>query len=375
MEWIGRATPAFAALLLLAACSGGQPASLATAPSAAAPGTASGTPDSENLAGVAAPALAPARKFQKDRQSILAMAGNYHVTFNFVETASYKKGYTPKKPSKSGGNEVVRVIADTGDFISLQHLLVASTKDGPMVVKHWRQDWRYQPTRLFRYVGGNAWRMVDTKPQDVAGKWSQSVYQVDDSPRYAAVGEWTYTNGVAAWTPPHTWRPLARRDATTRDDYDVIDGVNRHVITPTGWVQEEDNEKLVLRGTPQVLVREIAYNVYTRSDDFDVKAADDYWAKTKGFWAVIRAAWTKMEQEENAFGLAVQGEAEDVYVPILEDADSVDLGQETTKEAAQKALEDVKRFTTADIGTLAERIAKRKPVPAKEGKAAGRSGD
>src|SRR5690606_1491479 len=107
---------------------------------------------------------------------------------HFIETVAYTAGYEPKEESTTSGNEVVRAIEDRGDFISLQHLLVAHMKDGSdFVVKHWRQDWQYEPRRVFEYVGGNAWETRDTRPEDVAGKWSQSVYQVDDSPRYAAI--------------------------------------------------------------------------------------------------------------------------------------------------------------------------------------------
>ena len=326
-----------AAALALAACGSGQSAAVQTE----------------------APA-ARGDSFQQDREAILAMAGSFHVRFHFIETVAYTQGYEPKPVSETGGNEVVRVIEDRGDFISLQHLLVAHMKDGSdFVVKHWRQDWQYEPKRVFDYVGGNAWKMRQTTPAEVAGKWSQSVYQVDDSPRYAAIAAWTHTHGLSEWTAPRAWRPLPRRDATTRDDYDVVDAVNRHAITPTGWVHEQDNEKLVLQGDRHVLVREIAYNTYDRTDDFNVKAADDYWAKTSDFWADVRSEWARWEARDDTFGLTVQGEAEQLYTPVLEAADAVNAGEKDSAAAAKEAIKAIRTFTTTDVGTLASRVARR----------------
>ena len=221
-------------------------------------------------------ALAPAQvapaSLSQDRQSILAMAGDYKVTFDFTETVSFVDGYELKAPKLSGGHESVRVIEDRGDFISLQHLLVVGSDDAPFVVKHWRQDWQYEPERVLVFIGGNAWEWRDVPAGERAGTWSQTVYQVDDAPRYGAVGRWAYDNGIAEWTPPREWRPLPRRDMTTRDDYHAVDAVNRHTITPWGWVHEQDNSKLVLTEAPHALVREVGLNTYRAFDDYPVSA-------------------------------------------------------------------------------------------------------
>ncbi|MEO1642471.1 MAG: DUF6607 family protein, partial [Pseudomonadota bacterium] len=164
--------------------------------------------------------------FERDRTSILAMAGNYRVTFDFTETVSLQSNYEIKDPKISSGYEMVRVLEDTGEFISLQHILLVGSKNDPFVVKHWRQDWQYEPERVLVFLGGNAWGWEDVSKQDSTGAWAQTVYQVDDSPRYGAVGQWTYEDGLAEWTPPREWRPLPRRDMTTRDDYHAINAVN-----------------------------------------------------------------------------------------------------------------------------------------------------
>ncbi|MEM9233149.1 MAG: DUF6607 family protein, partial [Pseudomonadota bacterium] len=177
-------------------------------------------------------------KMAQDREAILAMAGNYKVKFDFIETVSYFDGYDLKDRKLSGADEMVRVVEDRGDFISLQHILVVGGEQ-KFVVKHWRQDWTYQPKEVLTFIGGNAWEMRPVPEAERAGTWSQAVYQVDDSPRYGAVASWRHENGVSQWEPPREWRPLPRRDMTTRDDYHAVNAINRHALTPKGWVHEQ----------------------------------------------------------------------------------------------------------------------------------------
>ncbi|MEM7330120.1 MAG: DUF6607 family protein [Pseudomonadota bacterium] len=294
--------------------------------------------------------------FEQDRASILAMTGDYKVTFDFTETVSFLAGYELKQPKLSGGHESVRVVEDRGDFISLQHLLVVGPDDSPFVVKHWRQDWQYEPARVLVFVGGNAWAWREVPASERAGTWSQTVYQVDDAPRYGAVGTWTYEDGIAEWTPPQEWRPLPRRDMTTRDDYHAVDAVNRHVITPWGWVHEQDNSKLILSDAPQALVREVGINTYRTFADYPVSAADAYWEATSDYWAGVRAHWNAIEASNERFAIAIQGETEDLYNPLLELAIAVKDGEEDLDAAIAEAGAVIDHFVTPDIGALADRL-------------------
>ncbi|MBK2942475.1 hypothetical protein FKK50_27115, partial [Klebsiella pneumoniae] len=137
--------------------------------------------------------------FEEDRKTILAMAGDFKVTFDMQESTPWVEGYTPLERKISGGYESVRVIEDTGTRIVLQHLLVTGDEANPYVVKHWRQDWEYQPAAILAYKGGDTWEMTPVPEKMRAGRWSQTVYQVDDSPRYAGWGEWETTQGIRRW--------------------------------------------------------------------------------------------------------------------------------------------------------------------------------
>ncbi|MGB3626872.1 MAG: DUF6607 family protein [Henriciella sp.] len=294
--------------------------------------------------------------FEQDRGAILAMAGDYDVTFDFRETVALTDGYELKEPKLSGGYEIVRVIEDTGTFISLQHILVVGKEGEEFPIKHWRQDWTYEPAEVLSFIGGNAWEMRPVPAGESEGQWAQEVYQVDDSPRYGAVAAWTHDNHVSQWTPPAEWRPLPRRDMTTREDYDTVLAVNRHTITPFGWVHEQTNSKLVLDEDPNVLVREIGVNTYRHFDDFPVAVGDEYWTASSAYWASVRGAWETLEASGTPFGLTVQGEPEALYQPLLELAGEVEDGTTTADEAIAEASDVIETYTTHEIGTLADRV-------------------
>jgi len=312
------------------------------------------TSGAENVQGKQTAVKSERGDFERDRQSILAMAGDYKVTFDFTETVAFVDGYDLKEPKLSGGYESVRVIEDTGNFISLQHILVVGDNDDPHIVKHWRQDWRYQPDRVLVFVGGNAWQWRDVAESQ--GKWSQTVYQVDDTPRYGAIGAWSHADGMAEWTPPREWRPLPRRDMTTRDDYHAIDAVNRHAITPLGWVHEQDNSKLVLEDEAHVLVREIGINTYRKFEEYPVSAADEYWKATSEYWAGVRAEWNKIEAENDSFAVTIKGETSDLYMPLLGLANSVQSGEMEASVAIIEAQSTIATYVSSDIGALEERL-------------------
>jgi hypothetical protein len=280
-------------------------------------------------------AARPADAFERDRKAILAMAGDYKVRFDFRETAAIDPAYTPLPPKTSGGHEVVRVIEDTGRHIKLQHLLVVDAGGAPMVIKHWRQDWTYEPQTVLTYAGNGRWTVTPVPEAERTGAWSQTVWQTDDSPRYGGVGRWNHAFGEARWTSGPTWRPLARRDAIRNPPYDRYDAINRHALTPAGWIHLQDNVKIGPKdGALQTVVYEDGLNTYERFSAFDVAAADDYWSKTKGYWAEVRRAWeaaaadgvVAVEEEADAgavTGPELMGLAEQIVGGEVSEADAI----------------------------------------------------
>ena len=250
--------------------------------------------------------------FEKDRHAILSMAGNHRVTFDFIETIVHDPVSKPDRPYQSWGTEYVLVIEDSPQFISLQHILVMTfvDKDGktskPMVMKHWRQDWQYAPSQMLVHNLTKGWH-IQQLTKESANSWSQTVYQVDDSPRYASTGKWKHFKEMSIWESKDTLRPLPRREFSVRSDYDVLWGTNRITVLPSGWVQEEDNLKMVITNPKDIennqsfKAREAGIARYELISGLDISAAEDYWKKTKSFWQDVRKAWADVIKENDQF--------------------------------------------------------------------------
>jgi hypothetical protein len=215
----------------------------------------------------------------------------------------------------------------------------------PIVVRHWRQEWRYQSDMLLAYEGANTWVRRAVPAQEREGAWVQSVYQVDDSPRYAARGRWQHNDSYSTWISDETWRPLPRREWSVRKDYQVLLGTNRHTVTPEGWVQEENNLKLVLDNSGKArteipyLAREYGFARYQRIRDFDFSAGEKYFALTEDFWAEVRSAWREITQREERFTLKAPVDQGHLFEPFFEYAQNLVDGKRFDRAEARVFIE------------------------------------
>ena len=244
-------------------------------------------------------------KKEKDRFAILAMAGDYKAGFEFTEIFGSNPNYKLDNPYKSWGTETIIVIQNSENFISLQHILVMFMTDnegslkGPYVQKHWRQDWTYEDKSILEFQGQNRWDV--TKKKDIKNSWSQAVYQVDDSPRYESYGTWIHDEGVSKWVSKITNRPLPRREHSIRNDYDLLQGINKISILPWGWVMEENNDKIE---TPKKYIgTEYGLARYQKIKNYDFSEANKYWESTKGYWSVVRDKWDRVLSKNRHFCL------------------------------------------------------------------------
>lgn len=282
-----------------------------------------------------------AASFEQDRADILAMAGNFKVRFDMQESTRWDPSYKPIEAKISGGHEVVRVIEDTGRRIVLQHLLVVDNEGKDMVIKHWRQDWEYEPARVLVYADRNTWKWEDVPEKMRTGRWSQTVWQVDDSPRYGGWGQFETQGGVRRWRSNWTWRPLARRDAVRNPVYDRYHAINRHQPTPEGWIHWQDNTKMGPKdGKIAPIVQEYVLNTYSRFDGYNVKAAEDYWAATKDFWSAVRADWDQVAKEKGGIGVTEEAATGTlISARLMQLADDIREGKTDTTKASAEARE------------------------------------
>ncbi len=308
------------ALLILTGCAG----HMVRAGDEAQPVAASSMTSSESSRDQTPAAAIPAA----DREAILAMAGEYVVTFAFDETVALQAGYETAAPKRSGASEVVIVIEDEPNHIVLQHLLLVGGEDGPEVIKHWRQDWTFEASHRLEFLDDQTWRKVPIDSELTEGAWTQCVFEVSDAPRYCGTGRWNHRYGHATWTSDRSWRPLPRRDYTTREDYTALNVENRHTITPSGWTHEQDNSKVVrVNGeTEQVLVREFGFNNYMITDEVDFQPAYEYWEDTREYWAAVRETW---QRHFDAGGVVLDTEVDGMPIidGLFELAEQVREGQ------------------------------------------------
>ena len=289
-------------------------------------------------------------KKAKDRLAILAMQGPYRASFDFLESVGYLSPYVPPRPYQSWGTEYVYVVREEEDFISLQHILVMFMQEenskikGPFVIKHWRQDWKFENTLLIEYKGQDTWLPLQLDKEKVEGTWTQAVFQVDDSPRYESFGRWAHEGGVSTWESMKTWRPLPRREFSVRDDYDALVGTNRHTITPSGWIHEERNFKarVDMGKVSSIIAQELGFNRYERIEDHDFSAGDRYWENTGVFWGLVRDHWGEVFRSEKSFSISRAEDETSMLFSMMALANSIDSGELSDEKGIKEEIE--KRF-------------------------------
>ncbi|MFD0796961.1 DUF6607 family protein [Maribacter chungangensis] len=236
-------------------------------------------------------------KKEQDANAIKEMCGCFEVTFNFAETFNYSNDslYKPSKAKVDKGLEWAQLVTDDENKVVIQHILQVGNPAKPMIVKHWRQDWIFENTDLYTYNGDNHWRYEKKDASEVAGQWTQKVFQVDDSPRYEGTATWVHVDGKSYWENT-TPAPLPRREYTTRGDYNITMRGNRQEITENGWIHDQDNAKIIRKegDTDVVLAMEKGYNTYVKVPDARCKAAADWWTKEQDKWATVRGTWDEV---------------------------------------------------------------------------------
>ena len=293
---------------------------------------------------------------QQDISAILAMTGTYRVGFDFMEIALYVENAQLAIPYRSWGTEYVHVVEQSDNFISLQHTMVMVFEDEngelsePMVMKHWRQDWQYEPTSILVYKGRDTWALEPLTEQQRQGMWSQTVYQVDDSPRYGGYGKWQHTPTVSMWESSQTHRPLPRRESSVRDDYDVLIGNNTHSILPNGWLHEEENYKAILgeiddpKNVTKYIAKELGLARYESIADYNISSGLDYWQQTGPFWKLVRAQWKALFQKHKEVKVKrYTDKGTPMFVEFFKLAESLDV-QNDQAGAKQKVSNAILRY-------------------------------
>ena len=237
---------------------------------------------------LAIPTLLTAQK-PADRKVLDNLCGCFDVDFKYAETFApnidYKFHEREEIPPVA---ELALPIEKTDKKVVIQHLLVVSDS---MIVKHWREEWTYENPVLWVYNSDRSWTKKILKPEDVKGKWTQTVWETSDEPRYQGLSQFADMDGKIIWQST-TDAPLPRREYSVRNDYNILKRTNRINITDSGYLHEQDNVKINrANGKDEVLVQERGLNNYKRMPEKDCQAARLYWEKNHAYWDKVRKAW------------------------------------------------------------------------------------
>ncbi|MFN4315704.1 MAG: DUF6607 family protein [Chitinophagaceae bacterium] len=238
------------------------------------------------LVGLALNAQQPA-----NREQVANICGCFDVTFQFAETFAPKKDYKfHDRETISGGTELVFALEETDKRIVMQHLLIITDS---IIIKHWREEWTFENPERWIYEGNNIWKKTMLKPEEVKGKWTQTVWEVSDAPRYQGYSEWVKLDGQWIWQNTVD-APLPRREYTTRSDYNILRRTNRLIVTDSGYVHDQDNRKIQRTDDGEtLLVSEKGWNTYQRIESRYCEVGLAYWKKTSDYWTSVRKAWNE----------------------------------------------------------------------------------
>jgi hypothetical protein len=235
------------------------------------------------------------------KQIVNKLCGCFEVEFKYAETFSPDPNYKyHERDEINGGVELSLPVEVSDKKIVIQHLLVITDS---MIVKHWREEWTYENPVLWVYKGDKTWVKETGPAEQVKGKWIQTVWEVSDEPRYQGYSQFVNLDGKIIWQNT-TDAPLPRREYSTRSDYNILKRTNRLNITDSGYIHEQDNEKIIRsNGTDKLLTQERGINSYKRLDDKQCNAAKIYWEKNKVYWGKVRQAWADYISKQTVISL------------------------------------------------------------------------
>ena len=278
----------------------------------------------------------------KDKAAIMQMQGCFEISFFYAEAFNYQNdtAYKPSALYEARALELALPVEINEHKVSIQHILLAGPEDDPHLIKHWRQDWLYEPAYMHTYEAHGLWQAARLSKKERRKRWIQKVYQVDDSPRYQSVGRWVHED-TRSYFESKGNAPVPRREYTKRDDYNLMYRRNRYVITDYGWVYDQDNDKVLRKeslGKNHVLARERGYSVYRRVDESRCAKARVWWEEEKEKWKQVRKVFQSLLSQDKDLYLHPVVDEQPLYMHL--DALSAESSQEEVVAVIEKFVRD-----------------------------------
>ena len=120
-------------------------------------------------------------------------------------------------------------------------------------------------------------------------------------------------------------------------------GVNRHTLTPSGWVHEQDNFKQV-SNTGQVLCREVGLNQYFKTQEVDFTEVKKYWSNHNEYWLKVSKMWDQRMDSSPQLSLHKTQEGKPLYRHLFE----IIGDKQKSDDHMAKAAEVIKKFVIAN---------------------------
>jgi hypothetical protein len=276
------------------------------------------------------------------KKNIENLCGCFHVVFKYAETFSPDPDYKfHNRDEISAGIELVLPVVNNENKMVLQHLLVISDS---VIIKHWREDWTYESPVLWKYNGNKRWTKESLSPEQSKGKWTQGIWEVSDAPRYQGASEWVHTDGKTFWQNS-TDAPLPRREYSVRSDYNILRRTNRLILTDSGWIHEQDNQKMIRSGsTDKLLVEEKGINSYTRVDQSKCAAARNYWNKNEAYWKRVRDVWEDYAANNSIIELKNDVNGKQLHDYLFALAKEYNMGNSKDPDIEKKIKSSIESF-------------------------------
>ncbi|MBI1343128.1 MAG: hypothetical protein GC171_09355 [Terrimonas sp.] len=268
------------------------------------------------------------------------LCGCFEVDFKYAETFAADPGYQYHERDETGATAELALPVWVSDHkLVIQHLLIVSPN---FIVKHWREEWTYENPVLWRYLGDRTWVKEKLDPEKVQGKWTQTVWEVSDEPRYQGISAFVQTGNDLSWQNT-TDAPLPRREYSVRNDYNILQRTNRLHLAADGYVHEQDNKKVIRSGgKDRVLVEEKGYNTYKRVEEKECTAAKLYWDQHKVFWTRVREIWDAYLDKTDTLRLRDQVGGKKLHDNLLALANEVanrDFSRDTLDQMIRETIE------------------------------------
>jgi hypothetical protein len=253
--------------------------------------------------------------FDQEKKAIEAMAGCFHVDYNFTEVESLQPDYKIDDRvydvnKNKTVNEWIYPIHVSPTHVRLQHVLFSTDENGkieagedgkPFYMRHQAEDWEYQPDYLYDFTSPAHWSPVALDAG--SGKWVRKITNLDDGPRYHCAAAWDMSKKYPEWTCDN-YAPIPGREFRDmkRKDYQGLKRSTRLIQYGNHWLERQNNIKVI--HTPDVkkdIARESGKSWYLRVNQDECEGAKAWADERTAFWEVSRKVWMNVLDGEQDF--------------------------------------------------------------------------